>query len=129
MSEYKLNGNVEPHKLTAEDRKKGQAQRLKNNAERRKLKQELEILLDKKIKDKTTGKRITTQEALCITLIHTALKGGKDSVKAYEVIRDTIGQAPKLQQEISMNSVNSVVLSEIDELMEQERDDGETGDS
>ena len=59
----------------------GEARRVK-----RTLKQELEMLLELSNKGKTN------QELISIGLIKQAKKG---SVKAFEMIRDTIGQKPK----------------------------------
>lgn len=59
----------------------------KKRAERQTLKEELEILLQKLDED---GK--TYQERMSIALIKEAFKG---NTKAYEIIRDTIGEKPK----------------------------------
>lgn len=54
------------------------------------MRQELEILLNEEIHDKN-GKAMNTQKALGTSLIKAALNG---NVKAFEVIRDTIGEKP-----------------------------------
>lgn len=58
--------------------------------ERKTMRQELEILLNEEIHDKN-GKAMNTQKALGTSLIKAALNG---NVKAFEVIRDTIGEKP-----------------------------------
>ena len=55
------------------------------------LREELEYLLVQPVTDKKTGKRIMAKEALSAALINAGLHG---NVKAYEVIRDTIGEKP-----------------------------------
>lgn len=68
------------------------AKKQKENSIRRKtLKEELEILLELTKGDKTY------QELMSLSMINQAIKG---NVKAYETIRDTIGQKPIEKQEI-----------------------------
>ena len=63
-------------------------------AERKKLKEELEILLNE-------GK---CQQRICLSLIDKALKG---NIKAFEVIRDTIGE--KNPVNIGINNAPTIV--------------------
>ena len=58
--------------------------------QRKTMRQELEYLLTEEIHDKN-GKAMNTQKALGTSLIKAALNG---NVKAFEVIRDTIGEKP-----------------------------------
>lgn len=58
--------------------------------ERKTLRQELEILLNEEIFDKN-GKAMNTQKAVTTALLKQALNG---NVKAFEVLRDTIGEKP-----------------------------------
>lgn len=60
-------------------------------AERKTLREELINLLDAELTDKNTGKKMGTREALSSALIKQALGG---NTKAYEIIRDTIGEKP-----------------------------------
>lgn len=57
---------------------------------RKTLKKELSDLLEDEISTKT-GEKLQTQKALSLALIKQALGG---SVRAFEVIRDTIGERP-----------------------------------
>ena len=57
-----------------------------NNRKRKQLKEELELLLEIAKKGKTN------QNLVCLSLLKEAKKG---NVKAFEVIRDTIGQKAK----------------------------------
>ena len=66
--------------------KSGEARRAKKT-----MKQMLDYLLEKEITNKQ-GEKATTQEAISVSLIKQALNG---NVKAFEVIRDTIGEKPK----------------------------------
>jgi chorismate synthase len=71
---------------------------------RKTLRAELEILLSAQTIDKETGKKTesTVQEAVTVALVKQALKG---NTKAFEIIRDTIGEKP----------VERVTLAEIDQ--------------
>lgn len=75
--------------------KSGEARRAKKT-----MKQMLDYLLEKEIENKK-GEKAITQEAISIALIQQALKG---NVKAFEVIRDTIGEKPKEKQDVTLNS-------------------------
>ena len=65
--------------------------RAKNIKKRKTLKEMLEILLDKEITN-NKGETATTLEAISVSLIKKAMSG---DVRAFEVLRDTIGQKPK----------------------------------
>ena len=67
------------HKLTVEEASKGGIISGKKRAERKKLKEELLILLSEG----------DCQHKICLSIIDLALKG---NLKAFEVIRDTIGE-------------------------------------
>lgn len=67
---------------------------------RRTLREELQDLLTQDITDKN-GRQITTQTAISASMIKQALAG---NTKAYEIIRDTIGEKP----------VDKVMLAEVD---------------
>lgn len=62
----------------------------------------LEILLEKEITNKA-GEKATTQEAISISLIKKAMSG---DVRAFEVIRDTIGQKPQDKIETTQTVMN-----------------------
>lgn len=64
----------------------------KRRKERKTLREDLlAALTDMEIPQKETGKKIPVQEALSIAVIKAALNG---NVRAYEIIRDTIGEKP-----------------------------------
>lgn len=60
-------------------------------AERKTLREELLALLDVELTDKTSKKKMGTRKAISAALIKQALSG---NTKAYELIRDTIGEKP-----------------------------------
>ena len=63
----------------------------KVRAERKSLREELLQLLEQKIKDEETGEMMTTQASMSMALILQALAG---NTKAFEIVRDTIGEKP-----------------------------------
>lgn len=81
--------NLKPVRSKNEARERGKKGGIKSGevrAKRKTLKEELLLLLETKAEDKTI------QEKISLSLIQEALKG---NVKAYETIRDTIGEKPK----------------------------------
>lgn len=58
--------------------------------EKRTLAEELRLLLEEALTD-SKGQKVTTQKAISVSMIRQAMKG---NTKAYEIIRDTIGQKP-----------------------------------
>lgn len=74
--------------------KSGEVRRAKKT-----MKEMLDYLLSKEIENKK-GEKATTQEAISVSLIKQALNG---NVKAFEVIRDTIGEKPTDKQELQGN--------------------------
>jgi hypothetical protein len=94
------NENLKPlNEICKEDAKKIRSKGGKARAEKIKakktMKEMLDYLLEKEIANKN-GDKASTQEAITIALIKEALKG---NVKAFEVIRDTIGEKPTEKQE------------------------------
>lgn len=57
---------------------------------KRTLAEELRLLLEEALTD-SKGQKVTTQKAISVSMIKQAMKG---NTKAYEIIRDTIGQKP-----------------------------------
>lgn len=69
----------------------------KAKRERKTIREELEFLLEKKLKN-NKGKDISTREAISTAMIGQAIKG---NVKAFIAIRDTVGEKPTDKQEIT----------------------------
>lgn len=90
-----------PPKLTSEQAKergrKGGIMKGIRTKERKKLKESLEILLNEIITDKK-GNELTMQEAMIKSLMKQAING---NVKAFETIRDTIGEKPVTKNEVT----------------------------
>lgn len=93
-----------PFKAGQEARENGRKGGIKSGEARRArktLREELEALLTEEITDKN-GRRMQTQKAISASMIKQALTG---STKAFELIRDTIGEKP----------VDKVMLAEVDQ--------------
>ena len=92
-----------PFQAGEEARENGRKGGLKSGEARRArktLREELEALLTQDITAKD-GRRMQTQTAISASMIKQALAG---STKAYEIIRDTIGEKP----------IDKVVVAEVD---------------
>lgn len=97
------------HHLTVEEQSAGGKASAKVRAARKTLREELLALLTVDIKDKNTGTVMQTQAALSSALIRKGLKG---DVKAYELIRDTIGEKPI--EKIMLAEVEQEVIDEVE---------------
>lgn len=92
-----------PFKAGDEARENGRKGGVKSGEARRArktLREELEILLMQDITDKN-GRQMKTQAAISASMIKQALSG---STKAFEIIRDTIGEKP----------IDKLVVAEVD---------------
>ena len=94
--------NLKPVRSTSEARKKGKAGGIKSGkvrAERKTLKEELLLLL-------AQG---NTQNKMSLALLKKAMNG---NIRAYEVIRDTVGEKPtdKIEQSGDLNNTITVKL-------------------
>ena len=69
----------------------------KAKRERKTIREELEFLLAKQLKN-NKGEDISTREAISTAMIGQAIKG---NVKAFIAIRDTIGEKPTEKQEVT----------------------------
>lgn len=95
-----LKGN-EKHKFTPEEHSKGGKRSAEVRRQKRDLRKALEILLEKEYVD-GSGNIITGTEAITTKLFQQAMKG---NIKAFETLRDTVGQKP----------VEKVMIAEIDQ--------------
>lgn len=68
----------------------------------------LEALLEKDISDKN-GNVMTTTEAIALKQIEKALKG---DTKAFEVVRDTVGQKPTDKIDVTVNDDSAKEMDE-----------------
>lgn len=87
--------NLKPIRSQSEAKAKGKAGGVKSGEARREkkaLRERLELLLAKKIDG------VETADAICIALIDKALTG---DARAWELIRDTLGEKPEQKTELS----------------------------
>ena len=113
------NENLKPIRSESEAREKGANAGIKSGEARRAkktMKQMLDYLLEKEIENKK-GEKASTQEAISVALIKQALSG---NVKAFEVIRDTIGEKP--ENKINLDGGVEVQKVFIDAKTKQEAD-------
>ena len=100
--------------------KKGGIASGKARREKKTLRQCLEILLEKTLKDKK-GIEMSGAEAVSLKVFEKALKG---DIRAFEVLRDTAGQKPveKVQMKTDINIAESAErLSNIFEQIKEEK--------
>lgn len=91
----------EAHKLTVQEQSAGGKASAEARRKKRDLRAALEVLLEREVSDGSGG-TITGAQALTARLYKEALKG---NVKAFEVLRDTVGQKP----------VEKVVVADVDQ--------------
>ena len=82
----------------------GKARRDKKN-----LRLALEALLERRATDPDTGKKMTGADLITLKLYEQAVQG---NVKAFEVIRETIGQNPV--QKVMLAEVDADVIAEVE---------------
>lgn len=94
--------NLKPVRSKSEARERGKAGGLKSGEVRREkkvLRERLELLLAREVDG------LVTADAITIALIEKALTG---DVRAYEVIRDTIGEKPVDKQETEISGAINI---------------------
>lgn len=74
-------------------------------AERRTLREELLLLLESEITDTKTGAKVKTRKALSAAIIKAALSG---NTKAFELVRDTIGEKPV--ENVALTTLSSDII-------------------
>lgn len=81
---------------------------------RKSLRAELEVLLSEAVIDKKTGKPTdsTVQQAITVALVQKALRG---NTKAYEIIRDTIGEKPV--ERFSLEEISQDTIDEVEKMV------------
>lgn len=95
----------EPGEKAREIGRKGGKRSAEVRAARKTLREELLALLSEQITDKNSGKKVAAQEAMSTALIRQAVQG---NTKAYEIIRDTIGEKP--METVSITAVDFSAL-------------------
>ena len=112
--------NVNPNSLanlveykkgdTTDKAKNGRLGGIKSGESKRRMKtfrEELQALLEAEIKN-AKGESTTVQTNINSALI---LKAAKGDVRAYEVIRDTLGQKPKDEKEVVVVAENGLSIN------------------
>ena len=86
------------------------------------LKDCINILLEKKVIDEETGKKLTGAEQLSINLFQKALSevDTAKAAKAFEVLRDTSGQKPV--DKIVFAEVDQEVIDEVEAMMNDDEE-------
>ena len=102
--------NLRPgeYKLSVEEAKKGGKASAEARRKKRDLRAALEVLLEREVADGNGG-TITGAQALTARLYKEALKG---NVKAFEVLRDTVGQKPI--EKVVVADVDQSVIDEVE---------------
>lgn len=96
------------HKLSVEEASKGGIASGKARAEKRDLRKALEMLLEQTFTDKKGNTKTGTQ-AVTERLFSEVMKG---NVKAFEVLRDTVGQKPV--EKVMVAEVEQSVIEEVE---------------
>lgn len=108
-NEQNLVKGEDAHKLTAEEARKGGLKSAETRRRKKDLREALEILLDKEYTDKKTGETMQGIEVVTAALFKEAAKG---NVKAFNTLRDTIGQMPV--QKVMIAEVDQSVIDEVE---------------
>lgn len=98
----------EAHKLTVQEQSNGGKASAEARRKKRDLRAALEVLLEREVADGNGG-TITGAQALTARLYKEALKG---NVKAFEVLRDTVGQKPV--EKVVVADVDQSVIDEVE---------------
>jgi len=97
------------HELTVEEASKGGKASVEARRRKKDLRQALEMLLDKEYQQRN-GDMITGTEAISAKLFEQAMKG---NIKAFETIRDSVGQ--KIPERIMIAEVDQSVIEEVEQ--------------
>lgn len=98
----------EAHKLTVQEQSAGGKASAEARRKKRDLRAALEVLLEREVSDGNGG-TITGAQALTARLYKEALKG---NVKAFEVLRDTVGQKPV--EKVIVADVDQEIIEEVE---------------
>ena len=113
-NEQNLLKGDEKHKFTPEEASKGGKASAEARRKKRDLRNALEMLLEREWTDKY-GNVMTGTEAITVKLFDQAMKG---NVRAFETLRDTVGQAPV--QKIETTVVSDETREEIEAFLNDE---------
>ena len=110
------NSQRSPSELREQTRKGGIAS---GEARRKKklLRECLEALMERDAGRDSNGNKITTIEAMSITAVKGAMNG---DWKAWELVRDTLGQKPV--EKVMVSEVDQSVIDEVEQIVADEQD-------
>ncbi len=114
--------NLIPVRSENEAREKGRKGGVASGAARRRKKEFRDVfqaLLDGKEIIGSDGKKLSGTEALAMKVFQLALKG---DLRAFEIIRDTVGQKPIDKVEVS--AIDQSVKDDVDRLISEALEDG-----
>ena len=105
--------NLRPseYKLTQEEQKKGGIASGEARRRKRDIRLALEALLEKEYTDKS-GKVMTGVEAIALKQMEKAMKG---DTRAFEVVRDTVGQKPI--ERVQVTEISQQDIDEVEEMV------------
>ena len=104
----------EAHKFTPEEASKGGKASAEARRRKKDLREALEILLEREYSDKS-GEKMQGIDVIATALFKEASKG---NVRAFNSLRDTIGQMPV--QKIQVAEVDAEVISEVERIVNDE---------
>lgn len=107
-NEQNLVKGDEIHTFTPEELSKGGKRSAEVRREKRDLRKALEILMEQDITDKK-GNTKTGTEAMALAVFQKALKG---DTRAWEIVRDTIGQKPI--EKVQVAEVDQATIDEVE---------------
>lgn len=114
-NEQNLLKGDEKHTFTPDEASKGGKASAESRRKKRDLRLALEMLLEKDFTDKS-GKMISGTEAVTAKLFEKAMKG---DVRAFETLRDTVGQKPVEKLEVAQVD-REQSMEELKELFDDE---------
>lgn len=105
--------NLRPaeHKFTLEEAKRGAKASAESRRRKKALRECLEILLEREYQT-ASGETVTGADRISARLFKNALEGDN---KAFEIIRDTVGQQPV--QRVEVDTIDPQARAEMDELL------------
>lgn len=118
LEENRHKGQFKAGEKQVEIATKGGKQNGINSSKRKTMREELEILLSGTVEQKDKNGKVvatmTRSEAINASLIQKALKG---DTRAYEIVRDTIGEKPV--EVVAVAEIDPNVILEIEELVNE----------
>lgn len=104
--------------------RKGAEASVKARKKKKLLKECLEILMERDAGRDTQGNIINSMEAMAIIAVKGAMNG---DWKAWELVRDTLGQKPI--DKVMVSEVDQNIIDEVEEIVSESMKDGQTTDS